>query len=73
MKSICLFSSYFNQQVIPYYIKFYLEELNKHFSEVVFITNQKELNSEELNAIALDLLHNNSVRLYGIGNEIKIK
>ena len=28
MKSICLFSSYFNQQVIPYYIKFYLEELN---------------------------------------------
>jgi Amidohydrolase len=31
-----------------------------------------QLNTEELRTIALDLLHNNSVRLYGIGQEIKL-
>lgn len=31
-----------------------------------------KLNTAELKAIALDLLHNNSVRLYGIGQETKI-
>ena len=31
-----------------------------------------KLNTAELRAIALDMLHNNSVRLYGIGQEIKI-
>jgi len=32
-----------------------------------------KLNTEELRAIALDMLHNNSVKLYGIGQEIKIE
>lgn len=64
MKSICLFSSYFNKQVIPYYIKFYLEELKKHFSKVVFITNQKELTLEDLT-----YLHKNNFTLKLVSNE----
>ena len=47
MKSICLFSSYFNQDKIPYYIKYYLEELKNHFTEIIFITNQKILADTE--------------------------
>jgi hypothetical protein len=43
MKSICFFSSYFKGNEIPYYIKFYLEELSVHFSETVFITTEKDL------------------------------
>ena len=48
MKSICFFSSYFNQDTIPYYVKYYLEELKKHFSEVVFLTNKKRLSDNEI-------------------------
>ncbi len=43
MKSICFYSSYFTLDYIPYYVKFYLEELEKHFSEIVFLTNEKQL------------------------------
>ncbi|MES2568229.1 MAG: rhamnan synthesis F family protein [Bacteroidota bacterium] len=48
MKSICLFSSYFNQSSIPYYVRFYLENIIPYFSETLFITNEKELDEESL-------------------------
>ena len=48
MKSICFYSSYFTQDYIPYYVKFYLEELEKHFSEIIFLTNEKKLQESEL-------------------------
>ncbi len=48
MKSICFYSSYFTLDYIPYYVKFYLEELEKHFTEIVFLTNEKELKETEL-------------------------
>ena len=48
MKSICFYSSYFTQDYIPYYVKFYLEELQKHFSEILFLTNEKQLKETEL-------------------------
>jgi lipopolysaccharide biosynthesis protein len=34
MKSLCLFASYLPSNSLPYYVKVYLEELKKHFSEV---------------------------------------
>lgn len=34
MKSLCLFASYLPSNRLPYYVKVYLEELKKHFSEV---------------------------------------
>ena len=48
MKSICFYSSYFTQDYIPYYVKFYLEELEKHFTEIIFLTNEKQLKETEL-------------------------
>jgi lipopolysaccharide biosynthesis protein len=53
MKSICFFSSYFNQPTIPYFIKFYLENLTPYFSEVVFLTNNnKQLDDESNNFLS---------------------
>jgi lipopolysaccharide biosynthesis protein len=43
MKSICFFSSYFTGNTIPYYIKCYLSELSRHFSQTVLVTNEKEI------------------------------
>jgi lipopolysaccharide biosynthesis protein len=48
MKSICFYSSYFTQDYIPYYVKFYIEELEKYFSEIIFLTNEKQLQESEL-------------------------
>ncbi len=48
MRSICFYSSYFTQDYIPYYVKFYIEELEKHFTEIIFLTNEKKLQESEL-------------------------
>lgn len=64
MKSICLFSSYFTQDKIPFYIKFYLEELNRHFDELVFITNEKGLDFTEI-----DYLKSQDIRIEMVVNE----
>jgi len=48
MKSICFYSSYFTQDYIPYYVKFYVEELEKHFTEIIFLTNERQLQESEL-------------------------
>lgn len=64
MKSICLFSSFFNQNNIPLYIKLYLEELCRHFNELVFITNEKVLDSSEI-----DYLKEHNIRIEMVVNE----
>jgi lipopolysaccharide biosynthesis protein len=48
MKSICLFSSFFNQNKIPYYVKYYLEELRNYFTDVVLLTNEKKLEQPDI-------------------------
>ncbi|MEO8761223.1 MAG: hypothetical protein ABI388_07810 [Bacteroidia bacterium] len=48
MKSICFYSSYFTQDYIPYYVKFYVEELEKHFTEIIFLTNEKKMQESDL-------------------------
>ena len=48
MKSNCFYSSYFTQDYIPYYVKFYVEELEKHFTEIIFLTNERQLQESEL-------------------------
>lgn len=42
--SLCLFSSYFNAPDVPYYVEYYLLQLRKHFTRVVFLTNEKSMN-----------------------------
>ena len=61
MKSICFFSSYYNRENIPGYVKFYLSELIRHFSEVIFLTTEKAMLPDDLK-----FLHskNISYRLY---------
>jgi lipopolysaccharide biosynthesis protein len=48
MNSLCLYSSYFTEESIPYYVRFYLEQLVPHFSKIVFINNKKDLRDESL-------------------------
>lgn len=50
MRSLCLFASYFTQEQLPYYIRVYLQELKRHFSDIVL------LGSQQLNAESLDFL-----------------
>ena len=47
MKSICFFSSYYTSAQIPFYVKYYLEELKRHFTEVVFLTDEKIVNNSD--------------------------
>lgn len=64
MRSICLYSSYFNEAVIPYYIRYYLGQLSPFFSEIVFLTNEKQLDEE-----SLDYLRHRGIRLMYMKNE----
>ncbi len=64
MRSVCLYSSYFEKPVIPYYVKFYLENLLPHFSEIIFLTNEKALNDE-----SLAYLTEKNIRLMYVKNE----
>ncbi len=48
MKSLCFFSSYSIQSAVTYYIKFYLEELSKHFTDVVLLTNERDINIADM-------------------------
>jgi len=48
MNSICFFSSYYPSGNIPCYVKVYLEELIRHFTQVVFLTNEKPLSNADL-------------------------
>ena len=43
MRSICFFCSYYTGNKLPEYVKFYLLELKKHFSEMIMVTNEKEM------------------------------
>ena len=64
MKSICFYSSYFTLNYIPYYVKFYLEELEKHFTEIIFLTNEKQLKETEL-----AYLKEKNIKLQFVSNE----
>ena len=64
MKSIYLFSSYFENQKLPYYVEVYLLELRKHFSELVFISNDKPLSPE-----SLSFLSENKMQYFPVKNE----
>jgi len=49
--NICLFSSYSENNKIDNYVKFYLEILKKHFDEVVFITNKRNIDNSDTSFI----------------------
>lgn len=51
-RTLCLFSSYFEQSTIPHYIQYYLLELRKHAQEVLFLSNEKQLCGASLEFLA---------------------
>ena len=64
MRSICLYSSYFEEPAIPYYVRFYLEKLLPHFTETVFVTNEKQLDDD-----SRAFLSSHNIRLQYVKNE----
>lgn len=64
MQSICFFSSYYHGTQIPAYVKIYLENLKKYFSEIVFLTNEKVFSNSDH-----EYLNNNNILLRIYVNE----
>jgi lipopolysaccharide biosynthesis protein len=60
---ICLFSSYFTSSALPYYVEYYVAELNRQFLKVLFITNRKGDGSWK------DTLTNSGVEIMEVENE----
>ena len=46
-KSVCVFSHYFSGNYFPLYVRLFLEELQRHFDEIVLVTNLREISNEE--------------------------
>lgn len=51
-KSICFFCSYYNSPELPAYVRIYLSELKRHFTEVVLLTNEKIIAPADLQFLA---------------------
>lgn len=64
MNKICLFSSFSEEKYLLNYQKYYLESLVNNFSEVVLITNLRNLNKE-----SLDFLDTIGCKLFFVTNE----
>lgn len=64
MKSLCLYSSYVAGNDIPYYVRYYLKQLNPHFSKLVYITNERDLTED-----AKAFLRQENIHLMLVKNE----
>lgn len=62
--SICLYSSFFQGKRIPFYIRYYLEELCKHFDEILFVSTCKQLDED-----SIGFLERNAIRSLSVENE----
>jgi len=62
--SICLYSSYVSGDGIPYYVRYYLEKLRPHFVRIIYLTNEREIQTE-----ALTYLASQNIELLKIKNE----
>lgn len=62
---VCLFSSYFKSNQIPYYVKFYLKELRRFFDQVVMLTN----NDRDIEAADVGWLAAEGIDLMLVPNE----
>lgn len=62
-KNICLFSSYFKGDSLPYYVRVYVKELRKHIQEVVLV------NAGELDKESSGFLLENNIQFQTVSNE----
>ena len=57
MRSVCIFSHYYDLNLIPYYVLIYIKELSRHFDELVLVTNDRPItNLMELPAEGIKLI-----------------
>lgn len=42
-KRICIFSHYYSEDYIPFYVQLYLNELTRYFDEILVVTNERRL------------------------------
>ena len=54
MKSICFFSSYFENKNVPYYVKCYITELAHHFDKLVLISINKNLKIPDIQYLEIN-------------------
>lgn len=47
-RSICIFSHYSSEPRIPYYVQIFVLELLRHFDEILFVTNNREIENGEV-------------------------
>lgn len=64
MRTICFFASHYPGASIPEYIRVYLVELKKHFSQVVLLSTQKKAGTGDL-----DFLNKEQIQLSPESNE----
>lgn len=62
---VCLFSSYFTSNQMPYYVKFYLKELRRFFDQAVMLTN----NDRDIDGADLAWLEEQGIDLMLVPNE----
>jgi hypothetical protein len=51
-QSVCLYSSYVAGDGLPFYVRYYLKELAKHFDRLIYITNERILNEDARSFLA---------------------
>lgn len=62
---VCLYSSYFTQAKLPYFVRVYLEHLLPHFGRIVLLTND----DRELDHESLEWLRAREIELMPVLNE----
>jgi lipopolysaccharide biosynthesis protein len=63
-RTVCLYSSYVAGDGLPFYVRYYLKELTKHFDRLIYITNERVLNDD-----AMSFLAEHNIELLLVKNE----
>ncbi|MBX7050495.1 MAG: rhamnan synthesis F family protein [Flavobacteriales bacterium] len=64
MKALCLYSSFVTGNDIPFYVRYYLQQLRPHFTKLVYITNERSMTEE-----AKSFLEHEKIDLMFVQNE----
>lgn len=62
MRSLCIFSHYYDLNLIPYYVLIYVKELKKYFDDLVLVTNTRHISN-------LNELPNEGIKIVKVKNE----
>jgi lipopolysaccharide biosynthesis protein len=63
-RKVCLYSSFVAGNTIPYYVRYYLQQLLPFFDKIIYITNERNIDKD-----AADFLKQHDVELMQVANE----